>query len=142
MTPEGEPGVGLLDALRKASTTVLTMVQSRLELASLEFGVAFKHAVSIILVGVAGVLLVVFGFAVLSASVVVLLWDQLGVGGLFLLALLYVGVGVGLIIKVRNSLRVQAPLLQAFNAELRRDAALLRGHHSHAAPSEHQPPAH
>ena len=142
MTPEGEPGVGLLDGLRKTLTTVLTVVQSRLELASLELGVAFKHAVTIILVGVAGVLMMVFGFAVLSASVVVLLWGQLGVGGLFLLALLYVAVGVGLLIKVRNNLRVQAPVLQEFTAELRRDAAMLRGHHSHAAPVEHQPPAH
>jgi uncharacterized membrane protein YqjE len=142
MTSEGEAGVGLIDALRKAAATGLSILQSRLELATLELSVSLRHVLAAIFMGVAGALLMVFGFVALSAGLVVLLWGQLGVGGLFLLGLLYFGVGVGLALKVRNDLRAQAPLLQATNAELHRDATMLRGHSSHAAPVEHQPPAH
>jgi uncharacterized membrane protein YqjE len=142
MTREGESGVGLFEAMRKAAATALSIAQSRLELATLELSVTLRQVIAAALLGLAGAMLMVFGFVALSAAVVVLLWDYLGVGGLFLLGLLYFGVGVGLAIKVRNDLRAQAPLLQATNAELHRDATMLRGHSSHAAPVDHRPPAH
>lgn len=132
-----EQETGLFDALRKISATALSIAQSRLELASLELSVARHQLFTSAMIGFVGALLVVFGFVALSACIVVLLWDRIGVAGLFILGLLYLGIGVGLALKVRNDLRAQAPLLEATNAELHRDATLLRGHPSHGGPSDH-----
>lgn len=128
---------GLFEALRKVSATALSIVQSRLELATLELSVAREKIFIAAMLGFVGALLLVFGFVALSACVVVLLWDEIGAGGLFGLGLLYFAIGIGLAIKVRNDLRAQAPLLEATNAELHRDATMLRGPKSDAAAAHH-----
>ncbi len=133
MTPDND--TGLFDALRKISATALSIGQSRLELATLELSVARHQLFVAAMLGFVGALLVVFGFVALTACIAVLLWDRIGVAGLFILGVVYLGLGVGIAVKVRNDLRRQAPLLEATNAELHRDATMLRGHptRDHAA---------
>ncbi len=123
---------GLFDALRRASGTALSILQSRLELATLELSVARRQLLQSAGLGLLALLLLVVGLVTLSVSVVLLLWDRVGVMGLIGMGVIYLLVALVMIVKVKNQLASQPRLLQETNAELKRDAVMLRG-----APSEH-----
>lgn len=128
---------GLFESLRRISATALSIAQSRLELALLELSVARHQLFVSAMIGFVGALLIVFGFVTLTGCLAVLLWDHIGLAGPFILGLVYIGIGVGLGMKVRNDLRSQSPLLEATTAELQRDATMLRGHPSTGASAGH-----
>lgn len=120
-----EPGFS--DALRRLAGTAFTMLQSRLELASLEMGAARQRFLVSAMYGLFAVLMLVVGAVALSVCVVLLLWDQMGVLALAAMGLIYLAGGFMLIAKVKSHLASQPRLLEATNAELQRDAAMLRG---------------
>ena len=129
---QNEPG--LLDALARFGGSVFGMLQNRLELASLELGDAGSRLVLTIIASFAALLLLGGAVAALSAWVAVALWGTLGHAVLGWLALAYFCAGVGLLWWLRARLRNSPPLLADTLAELRVDAALLRGE---SAPSRH-----
>ncbi len=120
------PDSGVFDALRRAAGTLMAMLQSRLELASLELGEAGQRLFLAAALGLFGVLLL--GAAVVMASVwlVMLSWPTLGPAALLVCAGAYLLTGLGLLAWVRAHLRKQPALLSATLSELQRDAALLR----------------
>ena len=129
-------GPGLLDALARLGGSVFGMLQNRLELASLELSEAGSRLVMTIIVSFAAVLLLGGAVAVLSAWVAVALWATLGHTVLGWLALAYVGAGAGLLWWLRARLRNSPSLLVDTLAELRIDAALLRGEAGPRDPNE------
>jgi uncharacterized membrane protein YqjE len=124
MRPE-EPGV--LDTLARVGSGLFGMLQNRLELASLELGEAGGRLVLTIVVSFAAVLLLGGAVAALSAWVAVALWGTLGHAVLGYLALAYFAAGAGVFWWLRTRLRASPPLFAETLAELRVDAALLRG---------------
>ncbi|MEO8278158.1 MAG: phage holin family protein [Ideonella sp.] len=123
---------GLFDSLRRASGTALSIFQSRLELATLELSLARRQVMLSAGLGLLALMLVVVGLVTLSVSVVLVLWDRAGVMALVGMGVIYLLGGVLLILKVKSQLASQPRLLQETNAELQRDASMLRG-----APSDH-----
>jgi uncharacterized membrane protein YqjE len=122
---QNEPG--LPDALGRFGGSVFGMLQSRLELASLELGEAGERLVLTIIASFAALLLLGGAVAALSAWVAVALWGTLGHAVLGWLALGYFAAGAGVLWWLRARLRNSPPLLADTLAELRVDAALLRG---------------
>ena len=122
---QNEPG--LPDALARFGGSVFGMLQARLELASLELGEAGSRLVLTIIASFAALLLLGGAVAALSAWVAVALWSTLGHAVLGWLALAYFAAGAGLLWWLRARLRDSSPLLADTLAELRVDAALLRG---------------
>ena len=118
---------GLLDALARFGGSVFGMLQNRLELASVELGEAGSRLVLTIIASFAALLLLGGAVAALSAWVAVALWSTLGHAVLGWLALAYFAAGAGLLWWLRARLRNSPPLLADTLAELRVDAALLRG---------------
>lgn len=118
---------GLLDALARFGGSVFGMLQNRLELASLELGEAGSRLVLTIIASFAALLLLGGAVAALSAWVAVAWWGTLGHAVLGWLALAYFAAGAGLLWWLRGRLRDSPPLLADTLAELRIDAALLRG---------------
>lgn len=117
---------GMLGALTRVAGQVLAMMQSRLELASLELGEARSRLVMVLVASFAAVLLFGGAVAVLSAWIAVALWPVLGHAVLGWIALVYALAGLALLAWLRMRLRNEAPLLADTLAELRNDAALLR----------------
>ena len=103
------------------------MLQNRLELASLELGEAGSRLVLTVIASFAALLLLGGAVAALSAWLAVALWGTLGHAVLGWLALAYFAAGAGLLWWLRGRLRNSPPLLADTLAELRVDAALLRG---------------
>ena len=124
---------GLFDALRRVAGTTLGMAQSRLELASIELGESGNRLLHALMIGLGAVLMLAAGLVTLSIWLVMLVWDPLGPAALWVLAVIYLGGGAALVLWMRHGLQSQPPLLEATIAELRRDAAQLRG--SAAPPS-------
>ena len=120
-----EPGV--LEALTRLGGSLFEMLQNRLELASLELGEAGERLVMTIAATFAAVLLFGGAVAVLSAWVAVALWPTLGPAVLGWLALLYAASAVAVLWWLRTRLRSGPALLEGTLAELRNDAAFMRG---------------
>jgi uncharacterized membrane protein YqjE len=127
---------GLLDAFARFGGSVFGMLQNRLELASLELGEAGGRLVLTIITSFAALLLIGGAVAALSAWVAVALWSTLGHAVLGWLALAYFAAGAGLLWWLRARLRDSPPLLADTLAELRVDAALLRGESPPRHPNE------
>ena len=120
-----EPGV--LDLLSRLAGHLFGMVQSRLELASLELSEARTRLMVMLVVSFAAVLLLGGAVLSLSAWIAATLWPTLGPSVLAWIAAVY-GVSGGLLVWwLRVHLRNDPPLLADTLAELRHDAAAMRG---------------
>ena len=118
---------GLLEAVARVGGSLVGLLHNRLELASIEVAEARERLVLTIIASFAAVLL--FGGAVvaLSAWVAVALWPSLGPAVLAWIALVYGVAGAGTLLWLRSKLHNDPPLLGDTLAELRTDAATLRG---------------
>jgi len=118
---------GLLDAVARVAGSVFGMLQNRLELASIEVGEARERLVFTIVASFAAVLLLGGAVVAVTAWIALALWPTLGHAVLVWIALAYGLAGAGLLIWLRATLRSDPPLLAETMAELRTDAALMRG---------------
>lgn len=124
MSPD-EPG--LLDAIARAGSGLFGMLQNRLELASIEIGDARERLVYTLVASFAAVLLLGGAVVALSVWIAVALWPTLGQAVLGGIALVYGVAGAGLLWWLRARRRDDPPLLADTLAELRTDAAMMRG---------------
>ena len=124
-TRRDEPS--LLDAFSRLAGHLFGMAQSRLELASLELSEARARLMLIMVASFAAVLLFGGAVAALSAWVAVALWSTLGHAVLGWIALAYGLAGGAVVWWLRAKLRNDPPLLADTLAELRSDAAFMRG---------------
>jgi len=121
---------GLLDALSRLAGHLFGMAQSRLELASLELSAARAQLMLMLIASFAAVLLLGGAIAALSAWVAVALWPTLGHMVLGWIALAYALAGGAVVWWLRARLHNDPPLLADTLAELRSDAAFMRGDRS------------
>ena len=127
-TRREDPSPGLLDALTRLAGSLFAMAQSRLELASLELGEARSRLMQMLIASFAAVLLLGGAVAALSAWVAVALWPTLGQAVLVWIALAYGLAGGAVLWWLLARLRNDPPMLADTLAELRSDAAFMRGH--------------
>jgi uncharacterized membrane protein YqjE len=125
---------GLFDALRRVAGTAVSMLQSRIELASLELGEAGRRVFTTVLVAFFAVLLLLSAVVLASVWLVMLLWPVLGATSLGLFALAYAVSGVLMLRWVQRRFDAEPPLLEATLNELRSDASLLRSTSSTSPP--------
>ena len=118
---------GLLEALTRLGGSLFGMLQSRLELASIELGEARARLVFTLVAAFAAALLLAGAALALSAWVALALWPTLGYAVLGWIALAYLAAGVGVLLWLRERLRGHPPLLADTLTELRNDAAFMRG---------------
>ena len=121
---------GLLEAVARVGSSVFGMLQNRLELASIEIGEARERLVFTIIASFAALLLLGGAVVALTAWIAAAAWPALGPAVLGLIALVYGAVAVGLLLWLRARVRADPPLLADTLAELRTDAAMLRGEKS------------
>lgn len=127
---------GLLDALSRLCGSLFGVLQNRLELASIELGEARGRLVFTLVASFAAVLLLGAALVALSAWLAVALWGTLGHAVLGWLALAYGLAGAGLLWWLRARLQSDPPMLAATLAELRADAAFMRGESTPRGPNE------
>jgi uncharacterized membrane protein YqjE len=121
----GDPG--LFDSGRRLAATGLTILESRLELVALEVSLAGRRFYKTLAVGLVGLLLLLCGVVALSLCVVWLLWPHIGAWGLAAMGVIYLLIGFTILSKLAAAIRSSPALLEMTQAELRRDAMMLRG---------------
>lgn len=121
---------GLLEAVARVGSSLFGMLQNRLELASIEIGEARERLVFTIIASFAALLLLAGAVVALTAWIAAAAWPALGPAVLGLIALVYAAAAVGLLLWLRARSRADPLLLADTLAELRTDAAMMRGEQS------------
>lgn len=116
----------LIDSLRALASSSISMVQTRLELATVELSEEKNRLIRMALLGLVG--LVFFGLALfaLTGLIVLLFWDNYRVQALGALVVIYLLLGGGCLLAARNILRNSPSLFEATLAEIDKDRESLR----------------
>lgn len=117
--PESEPG--LLAGIAGAAKSGLALLHNRLELAALEAGEVRDNLLRVMLIGAAGLIVLLFALGFWTALIVVLAWDAMGWKILLLMAALYSLLTLALLFHLRSLLTRDKLSLPATMAELRKD---------------------
>lgn len=124
MTDDTSPK--LFASLKKLAGTVVSMLQTRLELASVELAEEKERLLGTAFLGMLAVSLIGLSIMTLTALVVILCWDTYRWQSLAVMAALYALGAAACLWKVRLLLRNAPPLFEATLAELDKDREILR----------------
>lgn len=118
--------MALKESLGTLSVTLLSMVRTRLELASLEFAEQRSRALGLLVLAFAALVLLLLGFLVFSVAVAMYFWptDHRYLA-LLVLAGCYVLAGLIAFLRLRSVLIQSPPPFAATLEELERDIAML-----------------
>jgi uncharacterized membrane protein YqjE len=118
---------GVTDALFRLSGTVVAMLRTRLELATVEFEEEREHATELLLLIVCSVLLGLFALLFASLFVIAWYWDTAyrmwALGGV---TLFYVALAAAIVMRLQQRRRDKPPAFAATLAELGHDVSALR----------------
>lgn len=122
VTPEsGRTTGGLLASLRRLLATAIEIVQTRLELFSIELEEEGLRLRELLLYALVALFFLGFGVLLFTLLVVVLFWDTYRLPVLGGLAVLYLAIGIGAALRVRHTLRTRPRLFAATLGEFGKD---------------------
>lgn len=121
------PDPGLLAALSRVGASLISLFRNRLELAGLEIAEARRRVMLSLVAALAAVLLFGGALVALTAWVAVALWARTGPAVLAYIGLAYGLGGLSMLWCLRRLWQGAPPLFEQTLAELRNDAASLRG---------------
>ena len=119
--------LGLRDALARLGLSLLSLLRTRAELATLEYHEERDRLVERLVLILVAVLFLAFAVLAASALVVVWFWDTHRVAAMCGVMAVYLLIGIGALWRLRASQRDAAPPFAATLAELDRDRAWLAG---------------
>jgi uncharacterized membrane protein YqjE len=118
---------GLFASLRRMLATLITLVQTRLELVSVEIEEQIEYAASVLLWSIAAIFFASLTVLLLALTIVIAFWDEhrlLAAGLVTTSFALFAAIAV---LVVRQRLRTRPRFLAATVGEFGRDAAELGG---------------
>lgn len=117
----------MFERLRRMLETLLTLLHTRLELATVELEEEVQRLTGILMWAIAGIFCGALAVLMLALTIVIAFWDGHRLLAAGLVTLLFALVAVGAALTVRRRLKARPRLLAATLGELRNDAAALRG---------------
>jgi uncharacterized membrane protein YqjE len=114
-------------AVRRIGADLLDLARTRLELAGIELQENGRVLLGYLAWGVAAAVLALFALWLVVVFVLVLFWDTHRLAAVGAMALLFILGTVVAAMKLHAGLAARPPLLPATLAELRKDAAALKG---------------
>ena len=112
---------GLLSSIKKLLATLVAIAQTRLELLANELHAERQRIAQMLMLGVAAVFFLAFGFLLLTFLVIAMFWDSnrfFAIGGF---AVLYLAVGAALSAAARGRAAAGTRLFEASLGELKKD---------------------
>lgn len=116
-----QPGTGLLHSLRNLATTLVALLQTRLELLAADLEEGGVRLLQILFLAVGALLFLVLGVLILTLLAVLLLWDERQVGAIVGLAVAFFVIGGGLALGARNRIRARPGMFAGTVGELAKD---------------------
>lgn len=116
-----QPGPGLLQSLRNLATTLVALLQTRLELLAADLEEGGVRLLHILFLAVGALLFLVLGVLILTLLAVLLLWEDQQVSAIIGLAVAFFVIGGGLAFAVRNRVRAGPRMFSGTVGELAKD---------------------
>lgn len=116
-----QPSGGLLQSLRNLGTTLVALVQTRLELLATDLEEERLRLLQILFWTAGALFFFGVGMLILALLAVLLLWDGHHIGGIIALAAVFFAIGVGLAIGVRSRLQARSRIFASTVEELAKD---------------------
>jgi len=120
------PVAGLASALSGIAATVVALLRTHLELATVEFEEERARVGTLIALIVIATVFACFTFVALSVLIVVCLWDRYPVAAIAGVALVYALIAAGAVLALKNQLHAGGRPFAATLSQLERDADALR----------------
>ena len=118
-------------AVRRIGANVLDLARTRLELAAIELQESGRALLGYLAWGVAAAVLALFALGLVILFVLVLFWDTHRLAAVGGMAVLFILGTLFAVMRLRAGLAARPPMLPATLAELRKDAAALKGDDLH-----------
>lgn len=119
------PAPGLGAALSGISATLVALLRTRLELATVEFEEEREHIKTLLALVVIATVFTCFALVALSVLVVVCLWDRYPLAAVSGVTIVYVLIAAGAVLALKQRLHAHGRPFAATLAELERDAETL-----------------
>ena len=111
----------LLAAIKGLATTGVSIAQTRLELLSVDAQIARSKLISLLVMIVSALFFLFFGLVMLALLIVIYSWESDRILALSLLTTAFIGVGLVLVLVIRQSILTMPRLFEASIAELAKD---------------------
>ena len=112
---------GLLGSLRRLGSTLFATLHSRIELAAFELDRERVRVTRLVLLGLAALFFLALGAITATIFVIVLFWDSQRLVVIGFLAVLYLGIGAGIVAFAKREAERSRGSFSASLQELRRD---------------------
>ena len=127
MEEERKEPAGPVDSLRALGATIVEALETRVELALVELREEGERRKAMLVLAVTGALFVSMGLLLAAFVFVVFFWDTHRLAAITGVTLLYLGVGAGAFLRLREKARSAPPPFEATLRELAADREMLRG---------------
>lgn len=117
----GEPATGILQSLRNLAATLVALLQNRLELLVTDLEEERVRLLQLLFWAAGALFFFALGVLMVTMLIVLLLWDSHRIVGVAVLAAVFLAIGVGLAIGVRNRMHVRPRLFSSSLDELAKD---------------------
>jgi len=117
----GEPATGILQSLRNLAATLVALLQNRLELLVTDLEEERVRLLQLLFWAAGALFFFALGVLMVTMLIVLLLWDSHRIVGVAILAAVFLAIGVGLAIGVRNRMHVRPRLFSSSLDELAKD---------------------
>jgi uncharacterized membrane protein YqjE len=116
-----QASAGLMQSLRNLATSLVTLLQTRLELLAADLEEGSLRLLQILFMAAGALLLVALGVLILTLLLVLVLWDEHQIGAIIGVAVAFFIVAVGLGFGVRNRVRASPRFFGGTRGELAKD---------------------
>jgi uncharacterized membrane protein YqjE len=120
---------GLLYSVQRLLSSLLSVVQTRIEIVATEFEEERERIKELVLYGVFALVFISLGVITLTVFVTLWLWELYGVHALGVMGLIFLGTGIALALRARSNERARPRLFAGTLAELRKDRQNLHDDH-------------
>ncbi len=117
----GEPATGILQSLRNLATTLVALLQNRLELLATDLEEERIRLLQVLFWAAGALFFFALGVLMITLFVVLLLWDSHRLAGIVVLAAVFLAIAVGLAIGVYKRIHRRSRLFSASLDELAKD---------------------
>ena len=118
---------GPLASLRGLGATFVALVRTRIELALVELREEGERRKEMLVLGVVAGVFLTLTLLLVAFLVVVLFWDTYRIAAIAGVTLVYLGAGVGALLRLRHRIATSPPPFEATLSELAKDVEALRG---------------
>lgn len=123
--------MSIFDSAGRFGASLLAMLQTRAELASVELQEEAQRALRYLVLSLAALFMAAMTVILITFFVILLFWDDNPLTAVAMLAVLYGAGAFALMAKVKSEIRSRPALLAQTLAELRKDVECMRGGTDH-----------